>query len=402
VPSEDRAKVLANIANNGDRAAVQQTFAESEPAIDALSVYADAMFANRERLNKLGAPVQARLVDWWPALSRQDDPLLALAVGKHYALPFARDLALNRLADRNTPLRARELAAEILLDAGVERYGPNVLNVVSQEQESASTRRNLARIYGGYADTETRFAALLSALEQAPMDVVAGAVESLSMQRPGVDYLLREVEAKRLSPSHINNHVTRIRIESVHRDDALTERYLALVEGVEDNTAAVRTQIAQFRGALMNGDEYDLANGQRVFEESCVRCHRIAGQGSMRGPSLDGLAARGIDRILQDVLLPNWDIDPAFQTTMIWMLDGDVVDGQVVAEDASTLTVVNAQDEETRVNKDDIDERRELWISPMPSDFGTVLPDSDFVDLMYFLMNPPSNLKLESAIAQGD
>ena len=56
----------------------------------------------------------------------------------------------------------------------------------------------------------------------------------------------------------------------------------------------------------------DAALGKKVFEKTCAACHRLAGQGTKIGPELDGIGQRGLDRLLEDVLDPNRNVDQAF------------------------------------------------------------------------------------------
>ena len=37
--------------------------------------------------------------------------------------------------------------------------------------------------------------------------------------------------------------------------------------------------------------------GAKVFAQTCAICHQIAGQGKIVGPQLDGIGARGLDRM---------------------------------------------------------------------------------------------------------
>ncbi len=400
IPKRDRPQVLRTILVHGETQAIRRAFIDN-PALSSseLAVYANALFTNSKRAENGGLIVHAILEDWFPRLTANDDKLLALKIGARYGLAGTKPVAIESLTDSSASLRAREVAAEYLLDSDFDESASRVLEIVQRKEESVWSRRQMARIVARYVDGQARFDGLLDTLRGAPSDVFAGAVESLSTRRPGVEYLLEAVEAKRISPSHINNHITRIRIESSHNDAELTARYLGLVEGVEGNDAEIRNTIARYRDIIQSDAARNIRNGQRVFEETCMKCHRMGGLGGMRGPNLDGIAARGIDRILQDVLMPNWDIDPAFQTTMIWLHDGTVVDGLVMKENETRLTIVNTQDVETEVLKDDIDERRSVWLSPMPSDLGAALEETMFLDLVYFLMNPPDTMELMSESA---
>ena len=57
-----------------------------------------------------------------------------------------------------------------------------------------------------------------------------------------------------------------------------------------------------------------MEKGHEVFTKTCAICHQIGGQGAVIGPQLDGVGARGLDRILEDVIDPNRNVDPCSAT----------------------------------------------------------------------------------------
>src|SRR5439155_19080828 len=61
----------------------------------------------------------------------------------------------------------------------------------------------------------------------------------------------------------------------------------------------------------------NIERGQAVFTKHCAACHQVAGKGAMIGPQLDGIGNRGHDRLLEDVLHPNRNVDVAFRNTTL-------------------------------------------------------------------------------------
>ena len=59
-----------------------------------------------------------------------------------------------------------------------------------------------------------------------------------------------------------------------------------------------------------------------MFEKYCARCHQIGGRGKTVGPQLDGISNRGLDRLIEDVLDPNRNVESAFRSSMIKLKSG--------------------------------------------------------------------------------
>jgi putative heme-binding domain-containing protein len=69
------------------------------------------------------------------------------------------------------------------------------------------------------------------------------------------------------------------------------------------------------------------------------------------------------------------------------MDDGNLVDGIVRHEEGQTLTIADATGKEVTIDKSKIKRRIESKLSLMPSNFGEIIPEKDFDDLMSFLLS---------------
>ena len=107
----------------------------------------------------------------------------------------------------------------------------------------------------------------------------------------------------------------------------------------------------------------------------------------MIGPQLDGVGNRGLERLLEDVLDPNRNVDVAFRTHTIALKDGDVISGLPRREEGELLVLADATGKEISVPKKNIESRRESELSLMPENFGEILSSDDFDNLMAFLLS---------------
>ncbi|MBI1841643.1 MAG: HEAT repeat domain-containing protein [Verrucomicrobia bacterium] len=129
----------------------------------------------------------------------------------------------------------------------------------------------------------------------------------------------------------------------------------------------------------------DLARGAVVFAQSCAACHRIAGVGNLVGPQLDGIGSRGVDRLCEDILDPNRNVDRAFRAQLIVQNDGEVVTGLPRREEGDLAIFANSAGQEFSIAKGTIKERRDSALSLMPENFGEILSVQDFYHLLGYL-----------------
>ncbi|MBX3421100.1 MAG: c-type cytochrome [Pirellulaceae bacterium] len=129
----------------------------------------------------------------------------------------------------------------------------------------------------------------------------------------------------------------------------------------------------------------DAHRGQQVFKQHCANCHQLRGEGTVIGPQLDGAIARGPERLAEDVLLPNLNVDRAFRVTTLLLDDGSIVSGQVRQEDALSVQLVGSDAKPLAVAVADIVQRRETDQSLMPANFSELLSAQQLGDLLQYL-----------------
>ncbi|HJN13540.1 MAG TPA: PVC-type heme-binding CxxCH protein [Pirellulaceae bacterium] len=127
--------------------------------------------------------------------------------------------------------------------------------------------------------------------------------------------------------------------------------------------------------------------GQLQFTKHCAVCHQVQGQGAVVGPQLDGVGNRGLERILEDVLDPNRNLDAAFHVSLLATSDGRVLTGLFRRKEGKSLIFAANDGKEFSVLEADIDEHRKSPLSIMPDNMSTVLPPADFSDLVKYLLS---------------
>jgi len=132
----------------------------------------------------------------------------------------------------------------------------------------------------------------------------------------------------------------------------------------------------------------DRERGRAVFDKNCAACHKLRGIGQLVGPQLDGIGVRGAQRLSEDVLLPNLNVDKAFRMTSLLMDDDRVLSGLVRESAGGPLELVGTDGKSQIVDRQGIVTRRETTRSLMPDNFADLLTDQDLQSLLDYLINP--------------
>jgi len=133
--------------------------------------------------------------------------------------------------------------------------------------------------------------------------------------------------------------------------------------------------------------------GKLIYAKQCAVCHRIGSEGALIGPQLDGIGQRGLDRLCEDILDPNRNVDRAFRSTLLVLKDGEVTSGLFRREEGELVVLAESTGKEISVAKKDIAERRESETSLMPENFGDLMTPAEFADLMAFLLSNSASAK---------
>jgi putative membrane-bound dehydrogenase-like protein len=130
--------------------------------------------------------------------------------------------------------------------------------------------------------------------------------------------------------------------------------------------------------------EGDALRGQRVFEKrACAQCH-----GGVRavGPDLAGVTKRfSRDDLFTAILAPDRDVSPRYATTTIITTEGKSYTGLVIYESVDGLLLRDGTGETLRIERDQIERRRQLTKSLMPAGLLKDTAPRDLADLYAYL-----------------
>ena len=199
------------------------------------------------------------------------------------------------------------------------------------------------------------------------------------------DALLEAIAAGKASARLLQDRGVTIILESSGLPN-VTDRIAALLKGLPPADQKLKALFNRRRDGFPRAKRRP-GPGAKVFEKHCAICHQLGGKGAKVGPQLDGIGSRGLDRLMEDILDPNRNVDQTLRVTNLALKNGQVVSGLLLREEGEVLIVVDAQGKEVRVPKSSVEERTTSPLSPMPANLVDQIAEDDFYRLMAFLLS---------------
>lgn len=299
-------------------------------------------------------------------LTELHEPLVALVRSETTGWP-ARKAALSAIvALKPNPLAAA--AVPLLGESGI-----------SPPLQLAISRAIVAGEAGPLVD------ALRKTMQTAPTRVQQRLADGLSADPAGSDLLLDLIERGVASARLLQTASLRQKLLASGRPGTKS-RVEQLTAGLPPANQTLEALLTQRRTAFRAADA-SAARGRAHFVKHCAVCHQVQGQGAVIGPQLDGVGLRGLERILEDVLDPNRNLDAAFHVTLLAMNDGRVLTGLFRRQEGKSLIFAANDGKEFAVLEDDIEEQRKSRLSLMPDNMATALPPAEFFDLIQYVLS---------------
>jgi len=296
-------------------------------------------------------------------------------------------LALSRRgpARRTARGRGRPLSPFNALVAANESLAVSTFVQMLLDPNFPSRQRWRMELAIGRLSEPASFEALIEQVRISSEVVESVLVRGLSRSLGGVRALFAAIEDGRVPARLLRD--PRVSVNLQYADlPRLDQRLAVLLEGVpsaeEDRYGLIARRAAGFRNAKV-----DMDRGRDLFQTACAICHQLSGEGAQVGPQLDGVGLRGVDRLLEDIIDPNRNVDSAYRATNIILNDDQLFGGRVLREEGQVIVMVGPQGIEQRIPKVDIKTRELLDVSSMPDNISELLEEQDFYDLIGYLMD---------------
>lgn len=130
----------------------------------------------------------------------------------------------------------------------------------------------------------------------------------------------------------------------------------------------------------------DADHGRDIFRSTCVRCHRVNGNGGRLGPDLSRIARiRSRAALTLAIRDPSASMAVGYRTVTLVTADGELIRGVKKGEDVFSVQIVDTEERLQGYLKADLSEVRDETQSLMPAFGSDQLSDDDLDDLLRFL-----------------
>ena len=346
----------------------------------------------QERGAKPGAAVRAwaqELAQRLLASGQAKDEQTGIEIAGNFRLEaLQKPLAEIAGSRERNDLGQRSAALNALASIDAKRHTPLLGRLAGDAGEPVALREAAANLLARLNQPEAQ-AELLKALPTAPARLQNVIAVGLAGSPAGAAKLLEAVEAGKASARLLQERPVALRLEKADLPD-LKPRLAKLTDGLPAADKRLEELLGRRRAGFAAA-KAEPAAGAKVFEKHCAACHQVQDKGAKIGPQLDGIGARGLDRLLEDILDPNRNVDQAFRQTTLVLKGGQLVDGLLLREEGEVLVLADAQGKEVRVPKNTVREKHLALISPMPGNVADQVAEADFYDLLAYLLaqRPP-------------
>lgn len=313
-------------------------------------------------------------------LARKDDAIL-----------LSGDLRLKETAktletivrSKDQADRRRILAIQSWAQIDLENAYKATLDLLVDASNALGLREQMA-IQAGKIQQGNLLEKLMIALKPVPYRLQLASAREMAANRSGAQVVFTALAKSQLPPSLVRDRVVATRLEASGIDNAqeLVKKYDSEAppgDGKVDDL--IKNRVTVFAKANPNPEK-----GKELFTKHCGNCHQLGGVGAKVGPQLDGVGARGLERLCEDILDPSRNVDQAFRQSVLALKSGQVQTGLVTKNEGNLILLVDATGKEIQVDRANIEEQKVTNLSPMPANFAEAITEAEFRDLAGYLL----------------
>ncbi|MFA6945409.1 MAG: PVC-type heme-binding CxxCH protein [Pedobacter sp.] len=139
----------------------------------------------------------------------------------------------------------------------------------------------------------------------------------------------------------------------------------------------------EYKSALSASADAKL--GKAVFQKACSACHTYQNEGGKVGPDLTGVKNQPADALLLHILVPNYEVLPAYQSISVRTNDGRSFSGWLVSENENSLTLRTTFGTDESILRRNISSLSNSGLSLMPDGLEQSISKDEMVKLIAYL-----------------
>ena len=340
-----------------------------------------------QALAQKSTPLPPALADWMKnaltnGLRSSDDAITtaAILVVRDLHDETTRPSLVSIYQDKQRPAALRAAALESLNNLpdtiGDLRSALNDTSALPLRLKAAALLRNRLN------DAEAA-SVLLNALSTAPGELAIEIAFGVTSSDSGAAALCGLIEQGK-APATLLRQRT-VAANMGRRSQVLKDRADTLTKNLPAEDSRLDALIVA-RAKAYAATKPDPRHGAQVYSTFCVACHRLHGNGGLIGPNLDGIRSRGPQRLIEDILDPNRNVDPLFHQNIIETTGGQTLIGMNLREEDDKFVFTDVAGQSQSIAPDRVKTRTKSVLSLMPAGFENIIAEKDFYDLLAYLM----------------
>ncbi|MFV0445484.1 MAG: PVC-type heme-binding CxxCH protein [Planctomycetaceae bacterium] len=292
---------------------------------------------------------------------------------------LARLLAEARqLAGASDAAAARRAGAIRLLKLGSWAEDHELLTAAIDPRQPAVVQSAAVDVLGSFPQPEAADV-LLSDWARLSPAVRREAEDAVCSRTAGTLRLLAQLESGTIKPADISPG--RLQLLQASKDKAISAQAKQLLAKL--GSSSRQPIVDQYRDALSRRG--DVERGRAVFRKTCSVCHRLENFGYEAGPNLATIKNRGPESVVLNVLDPNREVNPQFQSYIAITADGLTHSGLIQAETATAVTLSRGENKSETLLRSDIEDLRSTGLSLMPEGLEKEVDVAAMADLLAYL-----------------
>jgi putative membrane-bound dehydrogenase-like protein len=287
-----------------------------------------------------------------------------------------RDQQLEQLGSASAEIGARISAVQFVgyldADTATSQLQP-LLNPQTSPALVEAAVRSLSRF-----DSAAAANAILAAWRVLGPKAKSLAIDGLLQSRSGATALLTGLADSLVKPAELNRDKQQLLM--TYPQPEIRDRAKELLGA---GTASRKDALAAYQSAAtLPGDA---VRGLAVYRKVCQQCHRAGSEGHLVGPDLVSVQNKSLEDLLISILDPNREAQPNFVGYTAQTVQGQVSNGLIAAETATSITLRRAESKEDVVQRDQIEELVSSGVSLMPEGMEKDITVEQMADLLAYI-----------------